>query len=253
MLVAMQTFDASCFYKVVPVGLSLVPLAPISAWLLGCPSERRGPASAGGHAWRSAALFAGAGLMLGTMLFFIDPGQMKDTRLLIDEAHGPWESTLVPMEDKTLDALSSYNYYWLGRWLRGYYKVATHEKGPLTDAALGAADILMVKTPTQAYSADEIAGIRRFVENGGGLWLIGDHTDVFGTTTYGNPLASGFGLRFVPDATYDLGFAAPLCVPPPYPVHPVARQIMASTWCTRPARWKHRRARPAWLAGPGRR
>ena len=43
-----------------------------------------------------------------------------------------------------------------------------------------------------------------WVGAGGGLFLIGDHTNVFGTSSYLNPLARRFGLRFRYDSTYDL-------------------------------------------------
>ena len=237
MLVAMQTTDATAFYKVAPVAVSLLPLALLTLWLSGDARESRIQPAQGRTSLRRIAVLAGVGACLGTVLLFVDPGQMKADRLLIDEAHGPWESMLVPMEDKTLDALSSYNYYWLGRWLRNYYQVRMHTEGPLTDAALADADMLMVKTPTQSYSAEEIAAIQRFVWSGGGLWLISDHTDVFGSSTYINPLAVAFGVRFIPDATYDLGYSGlPICLPPPYPAHPVAGQIrgkyMVHTSCT---------------------
>jgi hypothetical protein len=236
-LVAMQTAEATAFYKVVPVALSLLPLAILTAWLLGTVPERRLESGRAATSRRCIAAFVAVGVFLGTLLFFVDPGHMKSNRLLVDETHGPWESMLVPMETKTLDALSSYNYYWLGRWLRNYYQVQMHKQGPLTDAALSNVDLLMVKCPTQPYSAEEIAAIQRFVWRGGGLWLVSDHTDVFGITTYINPLAAAFGLRFIPDATYDLGYSGlPICLPPPYPPHPVTRQIegkyMVHTSCT---------------------
>ncbi len=65
-------------------------------------------------------------------------------------------------------------------------------------------DVLVIKTPTRAFSLEEVAAIEAFVNRGGGLLLIGDHTNVFGTSTYLNPIARRFGLHFNADATYDL-------------------------------------------------
>lgn len=56
--------------------------------------------------------------------------------------------------------------------------------------------MLVLKTPTREYSLGEINAIQRFVRRGGGLLLIGEHTDVFGTGTHLNAVAERFGFRF---------------------------------------------------------
>ena len=52
----------------------------------------------------------------------------------------------------------------------------------------------MVKVPTSRYAPDEIMAIERFVESGGGLMLVGEHTSVFNTGVYINDIARIFGL-----------------------------------------------------------
>jgi hypothetical protein len=56
----------------------------------------------------------------------------------------------------------------------------------------------------QPFRAAERRAIEKFVADGGGLFLIGDHTDLFGMTTYINDVAQLFGVTFRPDDTFDL-------------------------------------------------
>ena len=66
--------------------------------------------------------------------------------------------------------------------------------------------------------------------------MIGDHTNVFGTSTYINPLAKQFGLRFNYDATYDLKTGhLSIYKPPKLLPHPVAQYLptfLFGTSCT---------------------
>ncbi len=57
-------------------------------------------------------------------------------------------------------------------------------------------DVLILKIPTREYTDDEVEAIVRFVKNGGGLMLIGEHTDVFGSGTYLNKVAKHFGFSY---------------------------------------------------------
>ena len=75
---------------------------------------------------------------------------------------------------------------------------------PISDAALENCDVLMVKVPTSRYDPNEIATIERFVESGGGLMLVGEHTDVFNTGVHLNDIARIFGFSFRYDCLFDI-------------------------------------------------
>jgi hypothetical protein len=134
---------------------------------------------------------------------FHDPGIGKNGTILIDEKHSDWEWTTRKYDTEWYGRKSSYNYYCLAAFLDHYYRVRRNFD-VITSEALSECDILLIKTPTAKFSAEEITAIRAFVRDGGGLFLIGDHTNVFGTSAYLNPVAEIFGLRFNYDATYDL-------------------------------------------------
>lgn len=157
--------------------------------------------------WLRQAL-AGAALAVALACFVAawgweDAGRVKPGRLVIDEAHSLWEKVDRKYDTEWYGEESGYNYYCLDQFLGYYYRVR-HNSSKLTDALLADCDILVIKTPTSAFTPEELDAIERFVRRGGGLLLIGDHTNVFGTSTYLNAIARRFGLHYNYDATYDL-------------------------------------------------
>jgi hypothetical protein len=136
---------------------------------------------------------------------FQDPGSIKNKRILIDEYHSEWEKSDKPLDKQWYGMLSTYNYYSWVEWLNHYFYVERNINETLTPELLSSYDILILKCPTNPYSDEEIKAIVGFVENGGGLFLIGDHTNVFGMNTFLNTVSKNFGLTFKTDATYELG------------------------------------------------
>jgi len=136
---------------------------------------------------------------------FQDPGTPKNGRVLIGEYHSDWENTTKPLDTEWFGLLSTYNYYSWATWLSQYYGVTRNVNDSLTDNLLNQYDILILKCPTESYTDQEVQAIDHFVENGGGLYLIGDHTNVFGMNTFLNQVSEQFGIRFNTDATYELG------------------------------------------------
>ena len=142
--------------------------------------------------------------VIGTFTFQ-DPGTMKKGRVLIDEYHSQWEDTTRPLDTEWYGLLSTYNYYSWAQWLSYYYDVEKNTNITLSTELLNHYDILILKCPTESYSMPEIQSIKHFVDNGGGLYLIGDHTNVFGMNTFLNQISEQFGIRYKTDATYELG------------------------------------------------
>jgi len=136
---------------------------------------------------------------------FHDPGVEKDGRILIDEYHSAWENTTREMDKEWYGMLSTYNYYNWAEWLDKYYTVERNVDNLLTSSVLDDYDILILKCPTNKYTDQEIKDIVSFVENGGGLYMIGDHTNVFGMNMFLNQVSEEFGIEFKTDATYDFG------------------------------------------------
>ncbi|MCP4630669.1 MAG: hypothetical protein GY850_45220 [bacterium] len=187
----------------------------------------------------SSGAFIGMFLIVASWGFH-DPGKIKKGRIIIDEKHSNWEWTTRKYDTQWFGMKSGYNYYCLADYLRYFYNVAINFK-PISTELLRNCDVLIIKTPTAEFSEIEIGAIVKFVRDGGGLFLIGEHTNVFGTSTYINPLSKQFGMKFEYDATYDLK-TGDLSVykPPRLLPHPIVQNLTAFLFgssCTLDVAW----------------
>jgi len=135
---------------------------------------------------------------------FQDPGHEKSGRILIDEYHTDWEPSNIEMDKEWYGENSTYNYYSWAQWLDNYYDLSINEDKFLTSDLIENYDILVLKCPTYGYKEQEINDILEFVQDGGGLYLLGDHTNLFGMNENLNELSSNFDIIFNTDSTYDL-------------------------------------------------
>jgi hypothetical protein len=154
-------------------------------------------------ALRVLVLGVGAAVGLIGLFSFQDPGVRKPGRVLIDEAHSDWEPTTRKYDTEWYNEASGYNYYTLADFLGYFYQVDRGDEA-ITPAVLSHYDVLILKTLTKPLQPEEIDAIVAFVRAGGGLWLVGDHTNVFGISAHMNPLAQRFGLKYKYDSTYDM-------------------------------------------------
>lgn len=139
-------------------------------------------------------------LFVGFLMLWHEPGVAKKGRILMDETHSEWERSDLPMNKSIYGVKTVYNYSFLSEILKKHFSCVDINRQPISPALLSDYDVLILKTPTKPYSAEEINAIYKFVENGGGLWLIGDHTNIFGMNTYLNQVSKEWGIYFNPDA-----------------------------------------------------
>ncbi|MEW5702736.1 MAG: hypothetical protein AB1792_10975 [Candidatus Zixiibacteriota bacterium] len=130
-------------------------------------------------------------------------GVRKQGRMLIDELHSDWEWTEMPFDTVWYGQQSTYNFYLLAEYWGKHFQME-RSFDSLTPERLADVDILVLKVPTQPYAEKEIDAVYDWVKKGGGLILIGEHTNVFGYGTFLNPVAGRFGIRFIPDIVYEL-------------------------------------------------
>ncbi len=176
--------------------------------------------------WRFAFTVALFALSLIGFFGLADPGEKKSGRILIDEKHSDWEWTTEEFNTSWYGEKSTYNYYSLAEYLKHFYTV-DQRRETLTAELLNQYDILFIKTPTEPFAAKEIEAIVRFVKQGGSLFLVGDHTNVFGITTNLNPLAEKFGAKFRYDGQYDLDGKLSIYYKPAVLPHPVVQNMPA--------------------------
>ena len=193
----------------VPRRVALLPVAePVERW------------------WVRPVAALATGIALALWLGWEDPGRVKAGRIVFDDSHGIWEPTDTPFDTRGFGRRYSYTYSNFFDLLTWHYDVTRHNEGPITDATLADADVLIVKTPVQPILPEEVEAIDRFVRAGGGLFLIGDHTNLFGMTTFLNALATRFGLSFRSDDTFDLiSESSTYWEPPIWLPHPIATLV----------------------------
>jgi hypothetical protein len=225
------------FWSPWPHLLLLLPLAWLVArWTRGfavpaLPSSA--PAtSLRGRCVQAAVALAGATAAVFTLAVFWDPvGSPKAGRIAVDEHHSRWEPTQRPFDTEWYGHLSGYNYACLYDFCSRYYELSRLTNS-ITDAALASLDVLILKVPTEPFQPAETDAIVRFVERGGGLLLIGEHTDVFGTGYHLNQVARRFGFTFRYDCLFgmqsffDQAFTAPLVR------HPVLQNLRGFDFAT---------------------
>jgi hypothetical protein len=199
------------------------------------------PAGGGKRAFAAAALAALTALSSAAFFGWHDAGREKEGRVLVEEYHSDWEWTDEAYDENWFGERSGYNYYCFYEYIGKFYQVSRNTV-PLRREVLEDADVLILKTPTTPYSEGEAAVIREFVKDGGGLYLIGDHTNVFGTGNILNQVAPAFGLSFNYDCTYELGegalseYDAPLLLP--HPVSAGLPHFLFATSCTLDTSWR---------------
>ncbi len=155
----------------------------------------------------AAAIGASAAAAVAVLLFvagqFWDPpGERKAGRVAVDEAHSDWERTDKAMDVNSYGHMSGYNYACIYDYLSRFYDMSRIMQGPIDDKLLDKLDVLIIKTPTARYKPEEVQAIVRFVDRGGGLMLIGEHTDVFRTGEYLNEISRNFGFTFRYDVLF---------------------------------------------------
>jgi hypothetical protein len=161
----------------------------------------------------AAVLIALAVALFTAAIYWCPCGGRKDGRVIVVERHSKWEPTTKPYDTKWFvepelfpDVNSGYNYARIYRYLGQYYDMSQLlEKDKIDDETLAKCDVLIVKTPTERYSEDEVAAVVRFVEKGGGLLLIGDHTNYDRSSTIMNDMTRPMGFIFRDDLLFGFG------------------------------------------------
>ncbi len=136
-------------------------------------------------------------IIISLHILVFDPGIKKQSRILFDLGHG---DTSGPQwgYDTDIDKSADAGHGRLLDFLKAYgYKVETRSE-PLDHDVLKKYDILLLVMNSHAYTRQEINNIKKFMKDGGGLMVIGDHTNVDDVMASLNPVLEGFniGLKF---------------------------------------------------------
>jgi hypothetical protein len=154
------------------------------------------------HALGLLAAALGAGLIV-LALCRHDVGTPKAKHVVIDERYSDWEKSTRGPGTSWYGSLSMYNMFSLSDYLDYYYEL-TRNAEPLTPERPSHVDVLILKTPTKPYPKEEIDAVVDFVRGGGGLYMIGEHTNYVGSAVYLNSIAGRMGLHLREDCVFNL-------------------------------------------------
>ena len=172
-------------------------------------------------------LMFGLGIAVLVCLWHWDPvGKPKSGRVMVVERHSTWEPTTEPYRTTVYGEAGSYNYAAAFEYCGQSFDMSRLlESEAINDEMLDRCDVLVIKTPTARYSETEAAAVVRFVEQGGSLLMIGDHTNVFNMNTYLNDISRKFGFTFRNDLLFRVGSPYEQKYFPPLLAHPVVQHV----------------------------
>lgn len=153
-----------------------------------------------------AALLGVAAALATLAVGWAPVGTRLAGRVRVVERHSTWEPTTRPYDTTWYGELAGYNYAAVYDYLGQYYAMSRLlESQPIDEKSLADCDVLVIKTPTERYSRQEVDAVERFVARGGGLLLIGDHTNVFDGGTILNDIARRLGFAYRHDQLLGFG------------------------------------------------
>ena len=223
----------SLAFLAVPVLLAwrwirISPTAPQEAYEPVIAAKPLGPAI-GPHTSRpvpATYLSAAACCLFGAILLAVglhwEPaGKRKAGRVMFVERHSPWSPSDRPYDTEHFGGGNeensiSYTYSVAYKYLSQYFEMSRlNERDAIDDRTLAGCDVLVIKMPKFRYAPEEVRAVVNFVNNGGGLLLIGDHTNLDLTSAHMNDISRSFGFTFRDDVLYSTQ-------PSPYDQHYLA-------------------------------
>lgn len=172
-------------------------------------------------------ILLGTGVAVLSFIVAWEPvGDRKAGRVKVVDRHSTWEPTTEPYGTKVYGEAGSYNYAAMYGYCEQFYAMSRLlETDAIDDQTLQQCDVLVIKTPTSRYTPDEVAAVVRFVEGGGSLLLIGDHTNVFNMNTYLNDIARPMGFTFRNDLLFRIGSPYTQRYVRPHVAHPILQHL----------------------------
>jgi len=203
--------------------------------------------------WRNlflGTLFLLSAIFMGTGYSFYGFTKLKGSVILIDEIHSRWESTLIDFNRKIEGVFAENSYHSFIDWLSSIYpcyvvtsqdvKVPIDRVKPIHAKELSKAlfkkfnknVILILKCVTEEFKAQEIKEIVEFVKNGGSLFMIGDHTDVYFMNSCLNKVAKHFGMKFEQNSVYMIDGGWIVTDKNDAIIHPITHYLDRFIWAT---------------------
>lgn len=207
-------------------GFLALPLACILLLCLSLPRSQFGRPPSSGVQWSKITVPLLLLFFILSSIYLTPFAARSDPLIVIDESHSEWEPAWPDyLQTYARDPTGgSNNYFGLMNIFSSLYDITLivdrPEKKPaissirtaqaeeITDEILenisaGRRSVLVIKCVTRPFQSSEIEAILNFTSRGGGLILIGEHTDIYGMCTYLNPISESLGFRYLPTGVQD--------------------------------------------------
>lgn len=130
------------------------------------------------------------------------PDESSPSRVVVDDRFiGEWGPAARLLDDEWYGDFSTYGFASAVEFLGHEFPVVVNTTKPYTDEYLKDFDVLLMRTPVLDLPSAEVEAIRRFVRRGGGILVVGDHTNLMRMNDRLNALVEGSGIRFRSDST----------------------------------------------------
>lgn len=150
------------------------------------------------------ALGGGATFVATFALAWMDPGVARTGKIVVDDTFsGAWEQSAKRLSETWFGDMSTYSLASAVEYLGWGWDVVVCEDEASLLGSINEASVVMVKTPHVDMPSRLIDRLLDFVAGGGGLLLVGDHTDLMGMNATLNALAMPAGITFQFDAVQD--------------------------------------------------
>jgi len=146
----------------------------------------------------------------------------KPLKILIDEIHSDWEPIFIDSDKKDDFVLAENNYNAWYTYLKNLASISialSSTSSMISSASISNnivgenislklikqadPDVIILKCPTKAYSSEEIKVLLDFTNNGGTIWAIGEHTDVFFINSCLNDVLASANIHITADGVCD--------------------------------------------------
>jgi len=207
-------------------GFLALPLACILLLCLSLPGSRFRERSSQAAQWSNTTVPLLLLFFILSAVYLTPFATRSDPLIIVDESHSEWEPTWPDyLQTAAIDPIGgSNNYFGLMNIFSSLYNITlivdrpekrpaissikTFQAEEITDETLdnisvGRSAVLVVKCVTRPFQRSEAEAILNFTSRGGGLILIGEHTDIYGMCTNLNPISERLGFRYLPTAVQD--------------------------------------------------
>ncbi len=175
--------------------LALLPLRRVVA--NGHPAPGRARPLTQQYGWAAVSLLCVS--LVVTLFASSNAGDSAGYRVLVDDSHiDDWEIAGARFTEDWRGDMSVYSCSSAFEAVGDTYEVSFHRDGPIDTDLLADVDVLVLKVPNRRFQPNEVAAIQEFVRVGGGVVVVGDHTDLFGCNTYLNEVIEPTGMAFRP-------------------------------------------------------